>query len=127
MRDLRALLIVEATAFGVAAALHSGMLTRGPYESAPFYESTIALVLIVGLAVAITLPRWTRAAALAAQGFALAGSMIGLYLAIRGVGPNSIPDMVFHVAIVGFLVWGLTTAWRAAAPGDRASLDPRTR
>jgi hypothetical protein len=65
---------------------------------------------------------------LATQAFGLLGASIGLYLAVRGVAPDSAADLVFHVAIVALLVWGLVVAWQArssAAGRSSASLPGR--
>ena len=58
-------------------------------------------------------PAWTRQAGLAARGFALLGTLVGIFTIIVGVGPRTVPDVVYHVAIVVVLVWGLMSARRA--------------
>jgi hypothetical protein len=68
---------------------------------------------LLGGSLATTIrPAWTRWAALVAQAFALVGSLIGLSLVIRGVGPSTVPDLVFHVGIVLVLAGGLVVAAR---------------
>jgi hypothetical protein len=42
-----------------------------------------------------------------AQAFGLVGSLIGLFLVTRGIAPNTIPDVVFHLAVVATLAVGL--------------------
>jgi hypothetical protein len=111
---VRLLLLLEAASLGVAALLHTGYLTGGPFDTAAYYESAIAIVLLIGLAVTYAWPGATRWTALVVQAFALAGASIGLYLAIRGIGPNTMPDMVFHVALVVVLIGGLAVAWRSS-------------
>lgn len=120
MRDIRVLLAIEAAALGGAAILHLPA-SGDPTESASIYEGTIAVILIVGLAIVLALPSWGAWAALLAQAFGLIGASIGLYLALRGVAvaPNTPQDNVFHVAIIVLLVWGLFVAWRART--DRPS------
>lgn len=114
MAFLRRLLAIEAAAFAAAALVHTGVVVDGFTDpAAATAESVIGLVLAVGAVLAWTRPDWTRIVALAAQGFALAGSLIGLYLAVRGVGPNTVPDLVFHVGIVATLMYGTVAAWRA--------------
>ena len=118
MRDLRIILLIEIVALGAAAVLH---LPPGgdPTQSPSIYEGTIALVLLVGLVIVLVRPSWGPWAALLTQAFALVCASIGLYLAVIGVGPNSIPDLVFHVAIVALLIWGLIVAWGARSRGER--------
>ena len=113
MEFLRRLLSIEAAAFAAAAIVHTGALIGGFEDpAAATAESIIGLVLVSGALLAWSHPSWTRRIALAAQGFALAGSLIGLYLAVRGVGPNTVPDLVFHFGIVVTLVIGLVLAAR---------------
>jgi hypothetical protein len=57
-------------------------------------------------------PASARAAGLAAQGFALLGTLVGIFTIVIGVGPRSVLDIIYHVAIVAVLVWGLVVAWR---------------
>jgi hypothetical protein len=112
IRNLRWLIVIEAVSLAAAAILHTEMFRLDPFNTVGIYEGTIALVLFAGLAVIVVWPAWTRPVAFVTQTFALAGASIGLYLAIRGVGPNSIPDLVFHVAIVAILIVGVVVAWR---------------
>lgn len=113
MEFLRRLLTIEAAAFAAAAIVHSGSLIGGFADpAAATAESIIGLVLVSGALLAWSRPTWTRRIALAVQGFALAGSLIGLYLAVRGVAPNTVPDIVFHVGIVLTLIVGLILAAR---------------
>jgi hypothetical protein len=51
-------------------------------------------------------------AALAALVLALAGASIGLYLAVRGLGPNTPLDIAYHFALVAVLLFGITVASR---------------
>jgi hypothetical protein len=61
-------------------------------------------------------PPAARTAALAAQGFALAGTLVGIFTIIVGVGPRTVPDVVYHVAIVAALIAGLTATARCVTP-----------
>jgi hypothetical protein len=109
----RLFLLFEAAAFMVAALIHAGILIQG-YEHAQAHvaESIIAAVLFGGLLLTLFIPAWTRRAALIVQGFALIGTLIGLFTIIVGVGPRTVPDVVYHVAIAAVLIWGLVTARR---------------
>ncbi len=110
---LRRLMAIEAAAFAAAALVHTGVLIGGFEDpAAATAESVIGLVLVGGAILAWSRPTWTRVVALGAQGFALAGSLIGLYLAI--VTTTTVPDLVFHVGIVVTLIVGLVIAARAS-------------
>jgi hypothetical protein len=114
---LRAFLAFEAAAFGAAALTHFGVLFDGyEHHEASIAESIIALVLLAGLATSLARPELTRDAALGAQGFALALTCVGIFTIIVGVGPRTAGDVVYHIAIVGVLIWGLLTAWSASEP-----------
>jgi branched-subunit amino acid permease len=47
------------------------------------------------------------------QGFALLATCVGLFTIAVGVGPRTVPDVAYHVAIVIVLLWGLMVARRA--------------
>jgi hypothetical protein len=108
------LLALEGTAFAIASIIHSGALVDVSVDpGARTAEGVIAIVLFVGAAAAWLRPAWTRVAAGLAQGFGLVGSLIGTYLAFRGLGPDTVPDLIFHVAVVVTLATGLVAAIRA--------------
>lgn len=114
MPTLRRLLVVEAVAFAAASIIHSGLLTDVSVDpGASTAEGVIATVLIAGALVAWSRPGWTWIAAASAQLFGLLGSLIGLFLVTRGVAPGTIPDVVFHIAVVVTLATGLAAAIRA--------------
>lgn len=116
---IRIFLLFEAATFLAAASIHLGVLPIG-YEhlEAGIAESVIAALLLVGLAWSGLRPASTRRAGLAAQGFALFGTLVGLVTIAIGVGPRTIPDIAYHLIIVAVLVWGLMVARgaRAEAP-----------
>ncbi len=113
---IRGLLLVEAIAFGLASLIHRGLLVDGYADpAASTAEGIIGIVLAAGLVGTLLMPVRTRVIALLAQGFALIGTSIGLYLVIRGVGPNTVPDVIFHVGIWLLLIIGLVVAWRFTA------------
>ena len=114
-RTVRVFLLLEGVSFLLAALVHAGALV-GDYEDAGarIAESVIGGVLLVGLALTWLAPARTRAIGVVAQGFALAGTMVGTYLSVAGIGASTVPDVVYHVAILLTLVWGLTVAARRA-------------
>src|SRR5437660_12736180 len=113
---LRLVLLVEAVSFAAAALIHGGVFIAG-YEHplASRAEGVIALVLFAGLALALVQRAWTRGVALLAQAFALLGTLVGVFTIVIGVGPRTVPDLVYHAAIVVVLVWGLSVAARAGS------------
>jgi len=122
--QVRTLLLVEAASYVIAALVHFGVLTTGfEHRQAGTAESLIAGVLLVGLASTWTGLASTRAIGLAAQGIALAGTLVGVFTIAIGVGPRTVPDIAYHIAIIAVLVGGLILAWRA----PRQPLTPPTR
>lgn len=69
-------------------------------------ESVIAVVLLLGLLVTRIAPNQAFFAAIAAQGFALLGTAVGLFTIVIGIGPRSVPDVIYHVGIVLVLISG---------------------
>jgi hypothetical protein len=111
---IRRFVLFEALTFIVAALIHFGVLvTGGEHRRAGIAESVIAAVLVAGLASTYVRPTSTRALGAAAQGFALLGTLVGILTIIVGVGPRTVPDVVYHVGIVAVLATGLTVAARA--------------
>lgn len=115
IQRIRALLLVEAVAFALAAMVHFGVLIHGyEHDKARIAESIIALALLAGLTVSLLRPALTRDAALVAQAFALLGTFVGLFTIMVGVGPRTVPDVIFHIAIVLVLAGGLVVTNRKA-------------
>ena len=115
-QEIRLFLLFEAACFALAALVHFGVLVHGyqhPY--APFAESLIAVVLMVGLALTWVWPEQTRSIGIVVQAFALLGTLVGLYTIAIGVGPRTVPDLAFHLSIVIVLILGLFVAARAPA------------
>ena len=111
---IRTFLSFEAMTFVVASLIHGGMLVEGyEHHEAHLAEAVIAAVLLVALIVCGIRPGWTRTAGIVGQGFALLGTLVGLFTIVVGVGPRTVPDVVYHVAIVIVLIWGLVVARRA--------------
>lgn len=113
-RTVRALLGVKAASFLLAAAIHAGALVDGyRHDEAMIAETVIGTVLLVGLATTRVRPRSTFPVAVVVQAFALLGTLVGVWTMIVGVGPRTLPDVVYHVAIVVVLLVGIGVAWRA--------------
>ncbi len=111
---VRALLGVEAVSFFLAAMIHAGILIQGyEHQEAMIAESVIGTVLLVGLAMTWVRPKSMFSVSAIVQAFALVGSLIGLWTIIVGIGPRTIPDIVYHVAIIIVLVGGIVVAWHA--------------
>lgn len=107
-------MFIELAAFTVAALIHFGLLIDGyAHQKAGTAESVIALVLVVGLAATWIRPGSTREIGLAAQGFALLGTLVGIFTIAIGVGPRTTPDIVYHIGILVVLGSGLVVAVRA--------------
>jgi hypothetical protein len=116
MGKIRFVLLFTAATFVAAALIHSGVLITGyEHDKARVAESVIAIMLFVGALVTWIQPAWTRQAALAAMGFALLGTFVGVFTIIVGVGPRSVPDVTYHFIVVAILVWGLISARRIQA------------
>jgi FtsH-binding integral membrane protein len=118
-QPIRVFLLVEAAAFAAAALAHAGVLVHGyEHQQARIAESLTALVLLAGLVLSWLRPAWTRQAGIVAQGFALLATLVGLFTIAVGVGPQTAPDVAYHLGILAVLVWGLVVA--ARAPGGDA-------
>jgi hypothetical protein len=110
---IRRFLVLEVIGFALASLVHFGVLVSGyEHPKARVAESIIAAVLLVGLMLTIASPTRTRTISLAVQGFALLGTFVGVFTILIGVGPQSLPDIIFHVSIIGLLLWGIITARR---------------
>lgn len=113
MQRIRVFLLVEATTFVAAAMVHAGVLIEGyEHREARSAESVIAIVLLLGLVLGWLRPVRTRTAGVVAQGFALLGTLVGMFTIVMGVGPRTAPDIVYHIAILAVLVWGVIVAVR---------------
>jgi len=108
---VRISLLFEALTFIGASLVHFGVLVHGyEHDKARIAEGVIAAVLLAGLIVSLVRSDWTAEAGVAAQGFALLGTLVGLFTIIVGVGPRTVPDLVYHGAIIAVLGWGLKIA-----------------
>jgi len=118
-QSIRLLLLAESASFELASLVHLGVLVHGyEHQQAAIAESTIAVVLLIGLGLASVWPARDRLIGLIAQGFALLGTLVGLFTIAIGVGPRTVPDLVYHAAILLTLALGLVVT--ARAPAERA-------
>jgi hypothetical protein len=117
-RTARALLLAEATAFGLAASIHFGAFLDGDaHRRAGIAETVISAALLSGAALTLGASRdRTRRVFVGAQTFATLGVCVGLFTIAIGVGPRTAPDVIYHAAIVTTLIAGLAYARRAGAP-----------
>lgn len=110
---LRRLLFLEARTFGAAALIHRGLLIGGhQHREAATAESVIALVLIAGWVATWLRQDSARTYGLVAQAFALVGTLVGIFTIAIGIGPRTVPDVVYHVAIVIVLLFGVVAVAR---------------
>src|SRR5919198_1497218 len=101
---IRLLLLLEGASFVTAALVHFGVLVHG-YEhwKAGTAESVIATVLLTGLVLTFIRRAWVRGVGVGAQAFALVGTLVGVFTIAVGVGPRTVPDIAYHVAIIAVL------------------------
>ncbi len=121
MQAIQFFMFFEAAAFIAAALTHFGLLIDGyGHQKAGIAESVIAAVLLVGLALTWIRPGSTHGAGLAAQTFALLGTLVGIFTIAIGVGPRTVPDIVYHIAMVAVLIFGLILTVRARKSSHRS-------
>jgi ABC-type uncharacterized transport system permease subunit len=120
---IRLFLLGEGASFVVAGLVHRGLLVDGyQHRQAAIAESVIAVVLLLGLGLTWAWPARTRMIGIGAQAFALLGTLVGVFTIAVGVGPRTLPDIAYHLAIVIALVWGLVVAARASAERERVTM-----
>ena len=119
-RVIRLFVLIEGITFIAAALTHFGVLIGGyEHQMAGRAESVIGIVLLAGLALTWIQPAWTRGIRLAVQAFALFGTFIGIFTIIVGIGPRTVPDVVYHISIVIVLVFGLIKTAQSRAHNAR--------
>ena len=117
VQTIRIFVLVEAASFVAASLVHSGKVITGhEHRQARVAEGVIGAVLIAGLILSLVNPAWTRWVGRFVQGFALLGTLVGLFTIIVGVGPRTTLDLVYHPVIIAILVWGLILTTRARFP-----------
>ena len=122
-KTIRLFLLLEGVSFLIAAAIHSGLMTTvDRNQGATIAESTIGVVLLIGYGLSWLWSAQTLIFGIVAQTFALLGTLIGVYVVLIGVGPNTIPDIIYHFAILAVLVWGLVIVARAPTEAVSSAL-----
>jgi hypothetical protein len=112
--SFRSLMLLEALTFFAAASIHAGLFVGGyQHHEARIAETVIGFVLLAGAVVASFGPVWARRAGLAAQTFALAGTCIGIFTIVIGIGPRTFADVLYHILIVAVLIYGVVQAVKA--------------
>lgn len=108
---IRLFLLVESTTFFLAALIHMGFIIRGfEHHNASVAESVIAAVLFGGLLLTLFIREWARNVGMVVQAFALLGTLVGILTIIVGVGPRTVPDVLYHIAIMAVLALGIKIA-----------------
>lgn len=77
------------------------------HYAAGIAESVIAGVLVAGLILSWLRPVWTRTLGLVVQGLAFFGTCVGITTIMIGIGPRTVPDVAYHILILGVLAWGI--------------------
>ena len=114
---IRLFLLVEGLSFLLASLVHAGRLVPGyEHPQARVAESVIGTVLVLGWLWTLIRPVSLRRTALVVQGFALLGTLVGVFTILVGVGPGTAPDVAYHVAIVVILGLGLRAAVKLPPP-----------
>lgn len=111
LTPMRTVLAGQILVFTFAAVAHTGMFGGRSDPAAAFAEAIIAMVLAASLAFGLRAPRAAPKAALAGQGFALLGTLVGFTLVVF-VGPTHAFDVMMHSTMMGLLAVGLLVTWR---------------
>lgn len=116
MSNLRVLIAVSALSLIVASLIHLEVLFQGyGHQDAGTAEAVIGAVMLIGLPFTLLSGRSGWLAGVALLAFGLAGTLIGVFTIIVGVGPRTVPDIIYHVVLLTLLVLGLLLAWRIRA------------
>src|SRR6185437_15960758 len=90
-QTVRAFLLIEAVAFIIAGAIHSGMFVSfDTHYQAAIAESIIGVMLLIGFGLTWVWHAQTRLIVLLAQALAALGTMVGLFTIAVGVGPRGV-------------------------------------
>jgi hypothetical protein len=117
-------LIVQFALFAFAASAHFGLFGDRDDPGAGTAETVIAIVLVAGLALTFSDPASFRSIALATQGFALLGTLVGITLVLT-VGPTKTFDVVVHSIMLAVLAAGLVVTY--SAPRDPETVASQVR
>lgn len=110
---LALILSMEMALFAMASLVHAGILTPGfEHARATIAEGVLGAVLLLGLLALLIWPARGPIIALAVQGVALLGTLVGAFTIAVGVGPQTRGDAVFHVVLLLVLLTGILTTWR---------------
>lgn len=113
MTAVRALIGATAGSLLIASLIHFGLLVEGyRHQQAATAEGVIAIVMLIGLALTWAPSPWSHRAAVGAFGFGLLGTLVGMFTIVIGVGPQTAPDVVYHVALLTALIAGLLVTVR---------------
>ncbi len=122
VQRVRSFLIVQTATFFAAASLHLGLLTPAyAFLAAAIPESLIGSVLLIGLAATWIRPATFRSFGIVAQGFALAGTFVGIFAILAGIGPRTVLDLAIHGTMVVELATGLIVTARSHTGSTEAS------
>lgn len=118
-RVIAALMVFEALTLAAVSLLHlSGVVGGGtkPYDpgAAGIAEAVIGVVLVAGAVAFVRSPKYGRAAAQVATGFAIVGFIVGLTFTLNGGRPV---DVVYHATMLPVLI--ITLVLLAARAKDR--------
>ncbi|HEU5349169.1 MAG TPA: hypothetical protein VFU63_11215 [Ktedonobacterales bacterium] len=113
IQTVRLFLLIEAVCFIAAGIIHTGMLvTFDVLPPAAVAESIIGVVLLIGLGLTWIWRSETRIIGLIVQGFAMLGTLVGLFIILSGAGVNAVLNISFHVIFLLVLAWGLVVTVR---------------
>ena len=119
IRAIRLFMLCQSLSLILAALVHVGVLITGyEHRRGGTAETVIGVVLLGALVSTWIRPRATRMIGLSAQGFALLGTVVGIFTIATGVGPRTAPDIAYHISLVALPVSGLVVSGRARS--DRA-------
>lgn len=108
MKIMRSIVMLEAAAFLAAALTHFGLLIDGyRHRQAANAESVIGCVLLIGWIITLVRPSLATRSAVGAQSFAVFGTLVGVFTIVVGVGPRTMPDIIYHACILTLLLSGL--------------------
>jgi hypothetical protein len=109
--------MIEAVAFAVASIIHGGYVIPGhAHRNAHIAEAVLTVALFGGVVITVAAPDQARRIGLMAQGLALLGTLIGLFTIAVGVGPRTVPDVIYHIVMAAGLIAGLRYTRALSSP-----------